>query len=437
MKWQNLRVRPDQLLLCVVAAFACATAAAEGLLSRPSLRSAGAGRALLAEAEAALAANDAATARVKLLAALAAEPDHVGARVALAAIARDSGLPTEARRLVDEALARLPPNAAALNLKGLLLLDEGLLDDANAAFAAAARADGKDPVPVLNLGEVAARAGDAPKAILHYLRAVEIDPGSEAAHTRLASLHAARGEADDAILHAEAALAKNARNPRARSALGSGLVAKGDWEPAILALEEARRGLPDDDGVRQQLGIALMGAGKFPRAADVFLEALDLDDTDARSHLQLGICYYMTRNVELRGYARKEFQHVADRKPTMVDRASSYYHLALLDDDEGKTEQAENGYRLTLRTNANHVGAANNLGLLLAGRGAFADAIPYYRRALRLQPDFLAARLNLGHALLKTGKTKDAKAELEPLLALPEGDPLRERAKKLLPPASP
>ena len=417
------------LLLCVTA-----TASAEGVLVRPSLRSDGPARATLAEAEAAIAANDSSTARVKLLAALSAEPNHVGARVALAAIARESGLPTEARRLVDEALARLPPDAAALNLKGVLLLDDGKLDEANAVFASAARANMKDPVPVLNMGEVAARASDVPKAILHYRRALEIDADNEIAHTRLASIHAARGESDDAIQHAEAALAKNARSAQARSALGAGLSGKGDWEPAILALEEARRGLPDDDDVRQRLGIALMGAGRYSAAADVFLEALDLDDSVARSHLQLGICYYMTRNVELRGYARKEFHHVAERKATPEDRASSYYHLALLDDDEGKTDQAESGYRLALRTNPDHVGAANNLGLILAGRGAFADAIPYYRRALRLQPDFPAARLNLGTALLKTGKAKDARAELEPLLALPDGDPLRARAAKLLAP---
>ncbi|HUR27946.1 MAG TPA: tetratricopeptide repeat protein, partial [Planctomycetota bacterium] len=223
----------------------------DGVLARVSLRSDGPARVLLTEADAAIVANDPATARVKLLAALSAEPDHVGARVALAALARESGLPVEARRLVDEALARLPPNAAALNLKGLLALDDGKLDDAIAAFVAASKADPKDPTPELNLGEVAVRASDLPNAVQHYGRAVEIDPTNEIAHTRLAALHAARGEADDAIRHAEAALAKNARNPLARSALGSGLAAKGDWEPAILALEEARRSLPADGAVRQ------------------------------------------------------------------------------------------------------------------------------------------------------------------------------------------
>src|SRR5262249_22755566 len=52
--------------------------------------------------------------------------------------------------------------------------------------------------------------------------------------------------------------------------------------------------------------------------------------------------------------------------------------------------------------------AHNNLGAMLATRGAVADAIAHYRHAIRLRPDFAAALDNLGLALARSGDSDAA-----------------------------
>jgi len=63
----------------------------------------------------------------------------------------------------------------------------------------------------------------------------------------------------------------------------------------------------------------------------------------------------------------------------------------------------------------------NNLGLALAGRGSFAEAISYYTEALRLRPDFAEAHNNLGNALLDTGKIEEAISQYTETLRIKPG----------------
>jgi protein O-mannosyl-transferase len=52
--------------------------------------------------------------------------------------------------------------------------------------------------------------------------------------------------------------------------------------------------------------------------------------------------------------------------------------------------------------------AFNNFGSQLAERGRLDDAIPYFRRAVEIDPKFDEARANLGNALAAQGKTAEA-----------------------------
>jgi protein O-mannosyl-transferase len=60
--------------------------------------------------------------------------------------------------------------------------------------------------------------------------------------------------------------------------------------------------------------------------------------------------------------------------------------------------------------------AFNNLGGVLADGGELDRAIPYFRRALEIDPNFDDARLNLGNALVAQGKLDEAIAEYRKVL---------------------
>ena len=62
--------------------------------------------------------------------------------------------------------------------------------------------------------------------------------------------------------------------------------------------------------------------------------------------------------------------------------------------------------------------AQGNLGYVLFQQGRVPDAIPYYREALRLNPDYAEARYNLGTALLQLNQVPEAIAEYEQAVRL-------------------
>ena len=68
-------------------------------------------------------------------------------------------------------------------------------------------------------------------------------------------------------------------------------------------------------------------------------------------------------------------------------------------------------WRTTIQRNPACWLAENNLGVTLANRGEFKEAIPHYERSLQLKPDYEKAHYNLGLALASRGDVDKAMAE--------------------------
>src|SRR5262245_38466970 len=69
---------------------------------------------------------------------------------------------------------------------------------------------------------------------------------------------------------------------------------------------------------------------------------------------------------------------------------------------------AERFYRAALAIEPGYVDAWISLGVLLRGRGLFADAERCQREALRHDPTSVAAQTNLGNVLFDCGQLDDA-----------------------------
>ncbi|MGA3269229.1 MAG: tetratricopeptide repeat protein [Verrucomicrobiota bacterium] len=78
-------------------------------------------------------------------------------------------------------------------------------------------------------------------------------------------------------------------------------------------------------------------------------------------------------------------------------------------------------WRATLARNPECWMAHNNLGIILAGQGQWAEAMQHYERALQLGPDTAEVRCNLGGALAGQGKLADAIQQYQRALQLDPG----------------
>jgi len=84
----------------------------------------------------------------------------------------------------------------------------------------------------------------------------------------------------------------------------------------------------------------------------------------------------------------------------------------------GRADEAMAAFREALALVPDHVGALNNLGVLLKTLNRFAPAVAHYRRALALRPDDVGLLTNLGNALRGLGRFDEAEAVLRRALAL-------------------
>ena len=84
----------------------------------------------------------------------------------------------------------------------------------------------------------------------------------------------------------------------------------------------------------------------------------------------------------------------------------------LLKDEDGNAERAIGHYLEALRLNPNFPEAHVNLGAALAARGERAAAVEHYRAALQIQPRFPEAHYNLGLSLQALGSIDEAIGEL-------------------------
>ena len=83
----------------------------------------------------------------------------------------------------------------------------------------------------------------------------------------------------------------------------------------------------------------------------------------------------------------------------------------------GQTDAAIAAYRNVLSMDPGHAPAMNNLGALLAPRGAASEAIALFQRAVDTDPTYAEAHNNLGLALSAAGRHAEAGAHFETALA--------------------
>jgi len=86
-------------------------------------------------------------------------------------------------------------------------------------------------------------------------------------------------------------------------------------------------------------------------------------------------------------------------------------------------ERFERATKLTASYPDTLPNAWNNLGLIATREGRMAEAIPFFKEALRLSPDHVIALDNLGNAYRQLGQWDDARKTLEHAVAVAPDDP--------------
>ena len=328
----------------------------------------------------------------------------------------------------EQALAINPKDSKALNGKATALLSLGQTDEAGKVWNEALAANPRDIETLSNLGKLAMRLDDYDKAEKLFTAARSADPGNAEPHIGLAEIALVKGNAKTAIVESRAALRLVPDHPAALACLGEALIQNGENSAAVEPLKKSIAQSPLRPEIHLQLAIALYNSGRFADAGLALADAVDLTPDDPRIHLYAGLCYYQLEDPN----ADTEFDHALKLGVLGHDRAVALYHKGLLRDDAKQLDKAEPLYKDAEKADPKYAPPANNLGLVFQRTDRLMEAAIEFRRALGANPDYDAARLNLGHVLILMGQNQQAKSELEKLRSLPAGTELRERAEEML-----
>lgn len=309
--------------------------------------------------------------------ALAAEPGHGGALLALARLLGAAGESEAARACLEERLAVAPDDAEAAFHLGTLLLGDGDFDEAIGRLEHAVALAPEVPEVHGNLGAALHQAGKDAQAVAVLERALALRPDFAAALNTLGNARAALGEPEAAIAAYRRAHDLAPNLTEAVVNLGQMQREVGRLDEAMAQFDAALVAVPEHPGALTGVAMVLQAKHDHPAAVGVFRRALAVAPGDPQA---------------LNGLA--------------ISLQSLRHH-----------REALAIYRDIVAANPGLAVAHANLGHVLQGLGRQAEAAAAFRRALELKPDLRGIRLFLAYAMLHTCDWEDLETVMGAVLA--------------------
>lgn len=185
--------------------------------------------------------------------------------------------------VIDEVCRDRPRDAEALTLRGVVMRERGLMDEARLDLEEALRLDGKLAMAHSALAVLHDLEGRADEAERHHRRAVELEPKSPRYLNNLAFSLFTHGRARLAIPYYLEALRYDPVNRRVRNNLGFAYAVTGDWARAKRQFDAGGAAAE----ARFNLAYAYEKSGSLQQAFDLYVEAARLapDSPQAREAL--------------------------------------------------------------------------------------------------------------------------------------------------------
>jgi Flp pilus assembly protein TadD len=215
------------------------------------------------------------------------------------------------------------------------------------------------------------------------------------------------------------AASKNAHYER-----GLRLTKQGHHAEAIDCYQQALAVAPSDPHVLFALGNTARALG-MAKPAEVFYRQV-LSIVPERIEALINLANLLRANGQL-GAVRALLEPASNRNPRSPE---IWLTLGSVFRDENNADEAERHYRRALELRPGYAAALANLADVLAGKGAFADALPLYDRALAEEPDNAQAKLNRAILHLLTGNLKQGWQDYAARLRVPGKAPICDHGLK-------
>lgn len=329
-------------------------------------------------------------------------PAEVDQALRTAIANQQAGQRAQAESLCQQVLAQNPNHDVALQLSGVMAMQDRRLDVAVEYLRRATVLQPEMPEYHGNLGNALKDQGNLEEAVVCYRRVLQLKPNFAEAYNNLGVALQSQGKTKDAIHCYQQALQLKPGYANAYLNLGFALQKQGKTEESISACRRALELKPDFAEAYVNLAIALKDQGSLDEAVACCRRALELRPDYADAYYNLGIVLQEQDRLD---EAVDCYHHALLHKP---DLAVAYLNLGNVLKDRGKLDEAIGYCRKGLELNPENADAHCNLGMALQVQEKLEEAATCYRQALQRKPDFAEAYLNLGNVLKEQGKYGEA-----------------------------
>lgn len=314
--------------------------------------------------------------------AVAADPDDLQARKALASALAEAGRLDEALAGFRWILERHPEDPVAHYNVGTIYARRG--DAATAAdhFRAAVEADPEYGNALLNLALALEATGRVDEAAEQAERLVALNPQDFEARLELARLLHRLGHGEQAVLEARRILEVDPRSGGAHVIVGAVAAESGDLETALSHLRKAARG--EDAAATEAarlLGRLLGQRGRYDEAAKALERAISLDPEDQ------DLRFAHATALLLAGHHATARRALVDGIQTLPTSAPLKHALArvLATAPDAETRDGRRALELAMQVFQAQpsIDHAETVAMALAELGRFDEAIEWQTRALQ------------------------------------------------------
>jgi tetratricopeptide (TPR) repeat protein len=315
------------------------------------------------------------------------------------------GRMAEAEDGYEAVLAAEPEHLEARLHLGALLLAQNRSPEAEKTFLRALTSAPNSPLAHANLAAALQNGGRHAEAASAYRRALELAPELTDASFGLAACLQALGRNDEAAAAYQGALLHNPGHPEANYGLAGLLAKTNQSDEAVARYCAALAADPDFAEASYGLGMLLASRGEYQSAIVCFRRALDVDPNYSDALVGLG---KSLMHLDCEDEAQAAFTAALAAEP---DHLEARYGLGLtLSRSPRRKKEAIGHFRAVLAAASDHSNAALSLASALATVGDHAESVALTRQVAALRPDWAPAAGQLALRLLETGELEPAAA---------------------------
>ena len=312
------------------------------------------------------------------------------------------------------------PQAASIAF-GLLLLQEGVVDEGIAVLEHAKGAGAPSYELAFNLAGAYLLKKDATRALEHYDAALSVTPDSLDALRLAAGVAERNGELERSLSYWLKAKKLAPEDPVILLGFGRVCFKMDLLEDAEPALAKAAGLKPADIPYQYTLAAVKVGKRQYDEARSLLEPLVAAHPKDAHLRYALGTVLYT------QGHLQEAAAHLNESIRLEPDQLPSYYYLALVARDQGKDDEAMASLARLLDRHPDHAAASEALGLMLMNAQRNDEAERHLRTAIKLNPKSVKANYQLGLLLARLGKKEEANRQLAHAKTLREEDEASSR----------